>query len=741
MTASGKHFPKLSGAALERAQRIFADADDSHAEQPVKLPSKGPPQTPLRTSRPVFKTPTRMAPKSNVQDSVDPAAESMGAYTHDKAASQAPSQSPTRPATTPSMSSAGFSTAKGRLLPPPSREALRQAEALLSSGSPAETDRKPMPSTPTARKVAPSAAASATRPPVPSLAPAGSPLRLGGYHSDPLKALPTTPKTPVSRAIGSQNKPFKSPLTARSRNLANPPTSRSYESPRRSERQEIPQIFDVSNSAPRQSWKECFTEVKLDNIDGRQALPDDILRMNSVLSKTHKFVSCSGESLDAEAITQELIKRGCQASLLTTDWVMNHYRSIVWKLACMVRQSPRLQQSYWNIEMVVSQLLYRYQREVNMAHRSALKLAVERDHPASAHMVLCVSRASPELTPGRHLGLDEIELTDGWYFIMAKLDQCLAKALRDKKIFTGLKLHVQNAKLIGAGTDILNTDGAVSLQLNANSVRRAAWDAKLGLQRQRLFVSGLASLSADGGSAGCVDVVVCRVYPILYLDKSIGGRNIIRNQKEEDIEQRRWEMQQSKAADGSFRRFGGGYENEPPLHSAQDGATAPAQTMDIRERRRRFDALLGFSEGPDHGERNVTSFVNIRICDYPPEGTSPDEVAETMLTIWTPSLDQLAEITEGTRLQIYNIQCISPNRVICKNTSVVLKASRQISCRIRPTTPERLARSTYLPRSLFWSSELAVKSHGDEVDMVLVVERKLKLSFWMPSRWLSLCDH
>ena len=59
------------------------------------------------------------------------------------------------------------------------------------------------------------------------------------------------------------------------------------------------------------------------------------------------------------------------------------------------------------------------------------------------------------------------------------------------------------------------------LEMNANSARRAHWDAKLGFQNdRRAFPVPIYSLFADGGPVGCIDVVIQRVYPAQVVSSS-----------------------------------------------------------------------------------------------------------------------------------------------------------------------------------------------------------------------------
>ena len=52
---------------------------------------------------------------------------------------------------------------------------------------------------------------------------------------------------------------------------------------------------------------------------------------------------------------------GVDVKLLSQEWVYNHYRWVVWKLASMERSFPATMASLWlNPEQILLQLKYRY---------------------------------------------------------------------------------------------------------------------------------------------------------------------------------------------------------------------------------------------------------------------------------------------------------------------------------------------------------------------------------------------
>ena len=94
---------------------------------------------------------------------------------------------------------------------------------------------------------------------------------------------------------------------------------------------------------------------------------------------------------------------------------------------------------------------YRYERELNNGSRPALRLISTEDAPAACPMVLCVSSIiswSPADVDPQGRPIDphpELEVTDGWYRLRARVDPPLARAVRRGLIRVGTKLAVSGA--------------------------------------------------------------------------------------------------------------------------------------------------------------------------------------------------------------------------------------------------------------------------------------------------------
>ena len=243
-------------------------------------------------------------------------------------------------------------------------------------------------------------------------------------------------------------------------------------------------------------------------------------------------------------LRESLVKRGCDDKILSDKWISNHCRWIVWKLASTERRfSHSLAQSYFTYEHVISQLHQRYDKEIIDGTRSALRKVLNRDVAPNTMMILCVSQIVRSNKSGdastRNSKQSEymLELTDGWYAIGCGIDSSLSALVSKDKIKVGSKLLICNAKLEGSedGIDPLDSSYSSSgrncsaaLCLFANGTRLAKWDAKLGFIKPRkctlpnrgsLLVRSISDIIPGGGNVPLINVVVCRLYPRMFLER------------------------------------------------------------------------------------------------------------------------------------------------------------------------------------------------------------------------------
>ncbi|KZT73350.1 hypothetical protein DAEQUDRAFT_465445 [Daedalea quercina L-15889] len=316
---------------------------------------------------------------------------------------------------------------------------------------------------------------------------------------------------------------------------------------------------------------QTYDEVELsdmigDNYDSlKQITPENALfyRFNS--RSTHNASLQPGEipPLGPDAALSDMHDSGCD--LATQEWVNNHWSLILWKLAGMVCLEPQLEADpttrRWCWQEVISQLLYRYERELNSSSRPPLRLITTHDAPATCPMVLCVTKVTWHDGPRDEDGSiadrwADVEMTDGWYRIRVAVDDPIERAINKGRIRPGRKLTIQNARLMHKEgkepAEPLDAYALMNLEICGNSCHLAPWHAKLGFMRHPM-VATLDSLTADGGLVTLLDVMIEKVYPIAYMEFSTDqdGRKEylgILNEKEETEAQDKWRAKREVAA-------------------------------------------------------------------------------------------------------------------------------------------------------------------------------------------------
>ncbi|KAG7099659.1 hypothetical protein E1B28_001485 [Marasmius oreades] len=221
---------------------------------------------------------------------------------------------------------------------------------------------------------------------------------------------------------------------------------------------------------------------------------------------------------------ERLTAMGC--GLASKDWVFNHWCLILWKLAGMVALDPETEadgeKRRWSWEEIWNQLLYRYERELNMGMRPPLRRITTQDSPASCPMILCVSNIfwpkaeaanGQEITPH-----PELEVTDGWYKLRAAIDAPLARAVKKGTLRIGRKIATAGARFDSErkdGVEVLEAYTSCKFILNGNASHLAPWHAKLGFQTGP-YIATLRSLTADGGMVPVMDLIVTKVIAIAF---------------------------------------------------------------------------------------------------------------------------------------------------------------------------------------------------------------------------------
>ncbi|XP_012059168.1 PREDICTED: breast cancer type 2 susceptibility protein homolog [Atta cephalotes] len=373
-----------------------------------------------------------------------------------------------------------------------------------------------------------------------------------------------------------------------------------------------------------------------------------------------------------------LASPGVDPNLVPARWVENHYRWIVWKLASMDRMKfgsvklPRaLTPSY-----VMAQLKYRYDREIDRSQRPAIRRILEKDDVPSKRMTLCVSsiiennNVSMEIGKSPRIGVSKwrIELTDGWYSTNASIDIGMVKNISTGKIREGTKLLLSGAELLNCdqGFYPLEAPADVCLKLHTNSTRRARWDTKLGYApRSGPIPIKLRNVCPNGGLIGKMTIVVARVYPMLYYEKTASGDSIVRNAKSEEKAQNKYEQQCWSKIESFYAQaedFQGkglsGETDDMAIQLSEDYENLSTEEsvskkrhdellQELRQKEERFKQKMQSKLRESlPGPRQVSQLLKVRVCD---------ENANAILSVWSPSEEIVDALKEGACVSLCNI--------------------------------------------------------------------------------------
>ncbi|NXA66645.1 BRCA2 protein, partial [Mohoua ochrocephala] len=471
---------------------------------------------------------------------------------------------------------------------------------------------------------------------------------------------------------------------------------------------------------------------------------------------------------------------GVDPNLITEAWVYNHYRWIVWKLAAMEVSFPHeFANRCLTPEMVLLQLKYRYDLEVDKSKRSAIKKIMERDDAPGKTLVLCISKiislnsvVSPS-SSNKNMESKKaaaiIEVTDGWYGIRALLDPPLKAFLARRRLTIGQKIIVHGAELVGPqnGCTPLEAPDSLMLKISANSTRRARWHTKLGFHRDpRPFPLPLSSLYSEGGAVGCIDVVIQRTYPIQWMEKTSAGSYIFRNSRAEEREAAKHAEDQQKKLEALFAKIQAEYEKHEErttrrtprsrtvtrqqIHNLQDGAElyeaiqnasdpgymegylsddqlkalqAYRQLIDDKKQaqmQEQFKKALESAEQEENGcyKRDVSAVWKLYVVDY----RKQEKHKGAVLSIWRPLPDVCSLLKEGARYRIFQLAA-SQSRGRADSTNVQLTATKKTQYLQLPVSQEMLVQIFFPRKALEFASLLdpSFQPPCAEVDLVGVV--------------------
>ncbi|KAH1003675.1 hypothetical protein HUJ04_003554 [Dendroctonus ponderosae] len=363
---------------------------------------------------------------------------------------------------------------------------------------------------------------------------------------------------------------------------------------------------------------------------------------------------------------------GVDRTLIPSNWIRNHYKWIIWKLASYERMFPHIFDGCLSVENVMQQLKYRYDVEIDRAQRSALRKIFEADDCPQKRMVLCVSKVI------KINDTYELELTDGWYPIRTVIDLPLCDQITRGKIKIGTKMIVCGAELMNCeGCHPLEATDLIHLKISFNSTRRALWWCKLGYQKQAgPFVIPLSSINMNGGKIGCLKCFILRVYPVKFLE-TCGSKKVWRNQKADERSEQNFYSEKFRRVDSLHNK------------SADNGVKSMSykDVKNIEDPQILYD-ILQRSKDPENLQEMLTSTQNTILYNYSLDKSTSTHTTEWNddktsqravkallkikivdacynsdkihdLQVWKPTENHLHELREGEIVTLFNTSCSS----------------------------------------------------------------------------------
>ncbi|XP_024515241.1 protein BREAST CANCER SUSCEPTIBILITY 2 homolog B-like [Selaginella moellendorffii] len=427
-------------------------------------------------------------------------------------------------------------------------------------------------------------------------------------------------------------------------------------------------------------------------------VPKEILCMTSDTARDYKMKLLCGKA-GASELRNMLLEGGAKPHLATNEWVENHYRWIVWKLASQQRSYPRKARGFLCLRNVLRELKYRYVKEIENGHRSVLRKICERDASAAHTMILCISAVRKTGEERNESCL--VEVTDGWYCLNAALDAPLSKQLKAGKVFVGQKLQISGASLTGAigGLPPLEAFSVAYLAVHINGTYRAHWADPLGARRQRPLPLAFRCIKADGGIVSSTCIAITRIYPLLYKEKLKDGMFVVRTTRAENAAQMNFEQRRANIAEDVMANFQSDAEafNEDErfhegakLYQLLEGASDPEVVMadmtsedhaalSAYQARKLCSSQAAVEkhvqkalEHANLHSRDVTPFLKIGVTGLQ---SNFIDVANSngSIMIWNPSDTLTRELVEGAAYVVSNLkpapQSRAGNRLLSANKS------------------------------------------------------------------------
>ncbi|KAK9289849.1 hypothetical protein L1049_008009 [Liquidambar formosana] len=467
------------------------------------------------------------------------------------------------------------------------------------------------------------------------------------------------------------------------------------------------------------------------------------------------------DCIGVEAIGHMLAQSGASKQYASKEWVANHYKWIVWKLACYdICYPDKSSGNFLTVSNVLEELKYRYEREVNHGHRSAIKRILEGDALPSSMVVLCISAIRPNcvaknetnpmvLNGAENNNAAKVELTDGWYSVDALLDALLSKQLAAGKLFVGQKLRIWGAGLCGwvGPVSPLEAPLTASLSLHINGTYRAHWADRLGLCKGVGAPLAFRCIKSTGGPVPQTLVGVTRVYPVLYKERLNGGGSVVRSERMETKMMHLYNQRHSTVVEGIVSEFQRGIKGscinndsdseegakilkiletaaEPEVIMAEMSseqltsfATYQAKLEAIRQSdmQRSIEKAL---EDAGLRTREVTPFMRVRVVGLTSKNYDVKHCRkEGLITIWNPTEKQKFELVEG---HAYVIAELIP---LNSDSETLYLQARGSTTKWRPLSPLAIEQFEpfFTPRKAVLLSNLGEVPLSSEFDIAALV--------------------
>ncbi|XP_076922677.1 protein BREAST CANCER SUSCEPTIBILITY 2 homolog B-like isoform X1 [Bidens hawaiensis] len=501
--------------------------------------------------------------------------------------------------------------------------------------------------------------------------------------------------------------------------------------------------------------------------------PEWLRKINSENAGEHMFEDESGiKCIGLDSLFHMLAQSGC--SILSKEWVANHYRGIVWKLACYERSYPaKFSGKLLTISNVLEELKYRYEREVNNAHRSALKRILEGDAPPSSPLILCIASiqlkcdAEPDIEPSNATESLSIELTDGWYSVKAMLDELLLKQLVSGKLFVGQKLRICGASLSGWNAPVSPLEASskmVSLCLHINGTYRAHWADRLGFCKSGCVPLAFKCIKGSGGVVPSTLVGITRVYPVLYRERLSDGVFVVRSERMENKSMQLHDQRRSSIMEGVMAEFQSGLKSfqieddegekisklleqaaEPEVIMAgmsleQLTSFATYQAKIEATKQSEIDKLIEKAlEDAGLSRREVSTLMRVRVVGLNSQSYVQKSCTQQgLITIWNPTEKQQSELVEG---RAYAVAGLTP---INSDTNTIYLRARGSTTRWCPLSESTIQQFQpfFTPRkpvSLSQMGEVPLSSEFDVAAFVIYVGLVNKSS-QQKRQWVFVTD-